>query len=331
MMFSVITTFKNNLTVKEARYELFGLPVFVITWNIKAHRLQKRVSVFGIPISNKWKPTDAEIFNREPLSGERFRTSSVPSNNRVKQGNRIVISKRTPEKNTGVVYTCITGGYDELLQHNYQDLNWDYICFTDNQDLAKKQQIGHWQVRPLKFSELDPVRNARWHKMHPHILVPDYKCSIWLDASINVGSSLLFDRAQRCNIDRRIVSAPEHFCRTCIYEEALAVKAAGYDQAELVSQQIEILKKEAFPCNVGLNETGLLFRYHNDSQCKAMMDEWWMWIQDYSHRDQLSFNYIVWKFNYSQINFLDKPGLRDKPEDFEFVYAPSHNGRVRTT
>ena len=37
------------------------------------------------------------------------------------------------------VYTCITGDYDNLIQHTYIDKDYDYICFTDNQKLIDKQ------------------------------------------------------------------------------------------------------------------------------------------------------------------------------------------------
>ena len=31
-----------------------------------------------------------------------------------------------------VVYTAITGNYDELITPEYINKDWDYICFTDN-------------------------------------------------------------------------------------------------------------------------------------------------------------------------------------------------------
>src|ERR1700736_5413136 len=56
-----------------------------------------------------------------------------------------------------VVYTCICGDYDALISHSYVRDSWDYICFTDNQEILK---TGHhqWTIRPLKYAERDNTR-----------------------------------------------------------------------------------------------------------------------------------------------------------------------------
>lgn len=60
-----------------------------------------------------------------------------------------------------VVYTCLTGNYDNLPIHSYLDFNYDYVCFTDNENLLKIKNYGAWQIRPLVFSDLDNTKNAR--------------------------------------------------------------------------------------------------------------------------------------------------------------------------
>ena len=85
-------------------------------------------------------------------------------------------------KKAGVIYTCITGGYDKLRSHTHTNPNWDYVCFTD--DLSMENPS--WEIRSLFFDKLDNVRKQRWHKLHPHMLFPEYEKSIWIDANINV-------------------------------------------------------------------------------------------------------------------------------------------------
>jgi len=303
-LFSIVTQYKNNKTVKEKTILLFGVPLFKTIWKIKSDRLYKRRKLLGIEISKKVKACSVSRFGSLHLT-------------------KIVLQKEN-QKKLGVVYTCITAGYDELLQHVCQDLNWDYICFTDSPDLLEHGRRGVWQIRQLAFSELDAVRNARWHKTHPHLLLPDYEYSIWLDANINVLTERLFERASDCIRGKQIVSAPAHFERRCIYEEAEAVKASRRDYSELVDGQIVLLKEKGFPLQCGLNETGLLFRCHHDMQCQEMMEAWWLWIRDCSRRDQLSFNYIIWSFKYKMVNFIEKPGLHDEGIHFELTYAPTH-------
>jgi hypothetical protein len=53
-----------------------------------------------------------------------------------------------------------------------------------------------------------------------------------------------------------------------------------------------------FPDKYGLLESCLIIRKHNDKNCINIMDKWFNEIKNYSHRDQLSFNYIIWKKKY---------------------------------
>ena len=42
-------------------------------------------------------------------------------------------------------------------------------------------------------------------------------------------------------------------------------------------------------------EGALIVRKHNEKECVYLMEQWWEQIKNYSHRDQLSFNYVLWK------------------------------------
>ncbi len=60
-----------------------------------------------------------------------------------------IVIPQMKKKNDRVIYTCITGGYDNLIEHTYQNLNWDYICFCDNEELLKKtksRSVAHTSV-----------------------------------------------------------------------------------------------------------------------------------------------------------------------------------------
>ena len=62
--------------------------------------------------------------------------------------------------NKKVVYTCITGGYDNLIDPSYVTEGYDYVCFTDNLELKSKV----WEIRPLpKETEgLSQVKKQRY-------------------------------------------------------------------------------------------------------------------------------------------------------------------------
>ena len=53
-----------------------------------------------------------------------------------------------------------------------------------------------------------------------------------------------------------------------------------------------------------------MVRKHNKKDCIELMEKWWNEINNYSHRDQLSFNYIVWKLGI-KIKYYSKGTLND--------------------
>ncbi len=204
-------------------------------------------------------------------------------------------AKKARTKCEGAVYTCVTGQYDSmahLKSHEYLDPAWDYILYTDNESLLSAHTYGAWDVRPLEYDRLDPVRNSRWHKTHPHVLLQHYDQSLWADGNVNILTDFLF---QKIRTEHHDLLIPRHFARTCIYQEAAAVKAAGIDDPALVDAEVALEKAAGFPANYGLNETNILYRRHKNPEIIQFMDEWWAMIEKYSKRDQLALSFILWK------------------------------------
>jgi len=194
-----------------------------------------------------------------------------------------------------VVYTCLTGNYDVLPLHSYLDLAWDYICFTDSEELLKSKQFGAWQIRPLVFNKLDNTKNARWHKTHPHVLFPEYNESIWIDANIAIKSSWIFEFIESRK-DANKILIPIHYERDSIFSDIeYCVNILRKETRENADKIIEFLRKENFPENYGLNETNLIYRTHNDREIISLMEDWWYFIENYTKRDQFSFSYVLWK------------------------------------
>lgn len=204
-------------------------------------------------------------------------------------------AKKARTKCEGAVYTCVTGQYDSmahLKSHEYLDPAWDYILYTDNESLLSAHTYGAWDVRPLEYDRLDPVRNSRWHKTHPHVLLQHYDQSLWADGNVNILTDFLF---QKIRTEHHDLLIPRHFARTCIYQEATAVKAAGIDDPALVDAEVALEKAAGFPANYGLNETNILYRRHKNPEIIQLMEEWWAMIEKYSKRDQLALSFILWK------------------------------------
>ena len=234
-------------------------------------------------------------------------------------------SKKNKSNNKKVVYGCITGGYDAVPVHGYVAPDWDYVLFTDNADLIKRGKFEHWTIKPLVFDKLTNVKNARWHKVNAHKLFPEYDYSLWLDSSIIINNKNPFDLLNDLIKKNTLVAVPNHPLRKCIYDEAEEIKRCKIDFAEIVDKEMDFLHCEKYPKNNGLSETNILLRKHNEMQ--DTLDLWWRMIRVYSKRDQLSFNYALWKTGVVRVPiYTDENGFgaHRQSSDFTFVFAPSH-------
>lgn len=209
-------------------------------------------------------------------------------------------------KNSLVVYTCITGGYDTLREIRYKSPDIDYICFTDNAKLASKT----WKVLPLPnevlSSEKSSVKKQRLVKLLPHKWFPDYTASLWIDSNIEIIGDLS-DFFSKYSFEEKFLYVNKHPSRDCIYREQLAIIRLNKDTFENTSPQINRYRDEGFPEHYGLAETNILLRKHGDKNCIKLMELWAKEIKEGSHRDQLSFNYCVWKCDCKdKIKYLDE-------------------------
>lgn len=206
--------------------------------------------------------------------------------------------------NSIVVYTAITGGYDNLRQPKVIDLNIDYVCFTDA--VSQIQQNGIWKMMPIpkELQYLSDVKKQRVVKICPHRYLKDYDISIWVDGNFSiVGSIRQF--IKQYDLNKSPLYVRVHPIRKCIYEEAKVCIEMHKDLSQTIQNQVSTYRKEGYPKNIGMAETGIVLRRHNDIKCQLVDNLWASELLKHSHRDQLSFNYACWK-----IHFL--PGCLNK-------------------
>lgn len=194
-----------------------------------------------------------------------------------------------------VIYTAIVGQYELIVQPQVVHPDFDYVLFTNND--IKEESIGVWQIWKIPYQNTDNTRVARWVKTHPEQLLGDYTYSIWMDANIQILSESFYDYVFKHVKSNVLVSSMWHNQRNCIYDEIVAVAYYELENEYILIDWLRVLLKEKYPQHNGLFETGVLFRSHS-SEIVAKMDEmWWSVIDNYSRRDQLSFNYVLWKYN----------------------------------
>lgn len=211
--------------------------------------------------------------------------------------------KHFTQSNKRVIYTVITGGYDQLKQPRNITPNTDYIVFTDNVNIDG----GVWEVRPLpiEVNDLSNVKKQRYIKINAHKVLSDYEDSIYVDGAIEILDDLS-NWVSSITKDEVSVYIPTHPVRRCIYQEAIACLLLKKDTQESINKTIKFLKDQKFPENQGLVQSNIIYRRHNDQYSVKLMDLWWEVLETYSHRDQLSFNYALWKTGNNGFSYLDK-------------------------
>jgi hypothetical protein len=228
------------------------------------------------------------------------------------------------------VYTSIFGGYDNLIDDQFQMDGVDFICFTD-----RNIESNTWKVIKTNSIYNDPNRNAKKYKILPHRYLSEYDWSIWIDGNIKVISDI------RLMCDGDPYKVYDHMQvfdkRNCIYDEAQAILNFGKinsertpergiknwkDNPQLIVEQMNRYMVEGYPKNNGLATNPIIIRNHNNSDVIKNMEDWWTEIKYNSKRDQLSFNYIAWK---NKFNFVYLQG--DSRNNQYFVSVGKHAGK----
>lgn len=189
------------------------------------------------------------------------------------------------------MYTALFGDYDDLHDIPKEgDFLCDYICFTDNQNLTSNT----WEIK-IVDAHLPPNMMNRMFKLLPHKYLDGYEASLYVDANFSLKQDLFHFMDSYLNSGDFMV--PKHPVRSCIYSEGLACLMSGKVDFNVLVCQLKRYVEAGFPAEFGLAANSILLRRHNSPIIISFMNNWWKELQGYSQRDQLSFQYLVWKSN----------------------------------
>lgn len=224
-----------------------------------------------------------------------------------------------------VVYTCITGGYDDVLALRQPEEGVRYVCFTDG---AVTDGRG-WEVRGLPRADLDPVSANRYVKMHPHLLFPEHERSLYLDGNIEprAGVRAFAEAALRSHA----LALLSHPLRDCIYAEGRALAYFGFGWSWAYHAQLGRYRREGMPGAAGLFECNVLPRAHHDPGVRALMEAWWREFTTGVKRDQVSLPYLLWKLK-TPVHVLPRSRIREDDPHFRLHVghkAPVWRRRLR--
>ena len=137
------------------------------------------------------------------------------------------------------VYTCIFGGYDNICEPLYKSRYCDYFIITDNE----VPESSAWKKldfeKPDGFDEWGPSIKNRFCKMHPHILFPNHRYSLYVDGNCR----LLTDMYPYVRmLNGRSIGIYRYPLNDCFYENAKFLESLGLVDQELNKDQIEFYR-----------------------------------------------------------------------------------------
>ena len=81
-----------------------------------------------------------------------------------------------------VVYKCLFGHSELLNDFECDRSDIDFVCFTDDPDLRS----DFWKIVFLPRKLLDPARASKQIKALPHVYLPQYDWSLYIDNTVEL-------------------------------------------------------------------------------------------------------------------------------------------------
>jgi asparagine synthase (glutamine-hydrolysing) len=193
-----------------------------------------------------------------------------------------------------VVYTALMGTKEALNNPLAQlpaeaatDLDLEWVCITDNPALRSPV----WQVRLTPSGHVPPEKLSRRPKAMPHEYFPEAEFSLYVDNTVS------FKRLPQASdletTQTYLFRAFRHSTRNSPYEEASAVATLGYDDVNVICEQIDFYEaRRPLSSITPLTTCTVLLREHHPT-VRRFGVMWWESLLAFSKRDQLSFDFAL--------------------------------------
>ena len=190
-----------------------------------------------------------------------------------------------------LIYTIITGNYDNIKQPLVIEEGVEYILYTNNSEI---KDAGAWEVVQIPSEQWlgrtereNNILLSRKVKMLPHKYLPkECELSIYMDADMLIKGPLT--ELLKDLHEETLFAACRHSYCSSVREEIEDLVAKGMVNETQVQQQWQRYVEWGFNDNMGISENGLLIRRHNDASVAQLMELWWTEYQSGCLRDQVS-------------------------------------------
>ena len=193
-----------------------------------------------------------------------------------------------------IVYTVLLGKNKLVLNEpKCRNDDWELVCFTDR-DIKSR----NWNIKKVTCSNI--LKKSREIKIRCDKYL-DFDVCIYLDSQFIIKCNL--NRFVKDNLKNNL-ALMRHSLRNCIYREARHCIRKHKGDRNKIKKQIEKYSNEGFPRKFGLYACGIMIR-KNNSEVVDFMKLWYDEVEKFSHRDQISFPYVLWKnpIKFDVLNF----------------------------
>ena len=136
--------------------------------------------------------------------------------------------------------------------------------------------------------------------MHPDEVINEgttgkhYDYTVYIDGSLRITCDIKPLVYALANSGLTFASH-RHYLYDSPYDEAYDCAYHKKADYSLLKEQMNFYHQEGLPEYTCYFENTVLIRKTNDAELNAIMSDWWEQITRFTHRDQLSFPYVLWK------------------------------------
>ncbi len=209
------------------------------------------------------------------------------------------------------VYSCITGRYDTPIMTSVRPENIEYYMVTDDVKAALEagwpNVIDIDEVVPGDIDRSDSALMNRWCKMNGHRLFPEYHWSIYMDGKLTpkIDISQYVSYTSRVGIStftnglrHKDIGARDLYGEIIFLSYYFKINQSKDDVKSLIDKiKIQLCKyaNEGCPRQRYQIEGSVIARDHDNPMADKIMNDWFNEYRNGIRRDQISFEYVIWK------------------------------------
>lgn len=182
------------------------------------------------------------------------------------------------------VLSACYAGYDLVRAQEPQDVDVDFILFTDDPGL----EAPGWKVVVDEAHGAHPNLAAKRVKLLPPI---PHRWVVWIDANTQITYPSFVREASKYVNDG--IALYRHPRRECIYEEAEASLGAesqnGRYEGIGIEDQVAHYRAEGHPEHAGLYACGTIVWDQENPEARQLGFAWMTECSKWTHQDQISF------------------------------------------